>query len=439
MTYSQDKLTKSEIDTVLICKVAKGTERLSLEKKFQQDLDAVFSAWFNTYLDEIFSYDFQEIIQELYKDAVGSSSLPSQQFEYFKASVYLFFGKIEKPPINNIREVIRKYWWKAFDFGINSALLSLGFMRKSLDDVDFDLNNSEVEASGEQHIVESTKQITDSRINLAKAFVVLNIFNKGNSIQSTMSGLSNLAHSPWRSLRIATTEFQNGVGYGRHEMFSRSGCTEKKRVTVGDSRVRPKHRADEQAGWIPMEWVFPASGVMYVGQGVDGIRCRCVQQCRGNEDSILSPWDGGGTSDDLFLYEEAGVKMYAGKQVFKDNKILYTQTKTDRARNLVAKVTPKFTSSLDKSFNKLKAGGGLFNYDTTKLKIVDYVKRGIPVDIPSVFSFNGEPTFGTGAEVYGALKEIGLLVLLYSLTKANFEQFAKEYDLSKKEPERYEK
>ena len=52
-----------------------------------------------------------------------------------------------------------------------------------------------------------------------------------------------------------------------------NGATEKERITAGDDKVRDTHSEDADAGRIPIDEPYPASGEMWPGE--KDINCRC--------------------------------------------------------------------------------------------------------------------------------------------------------------------
>jgi uncharacterized protein with gpF-like domain len=74
---------------------------------------------------------------------------------------------------------------------------------------------------------------------------------------------------------IDRTERHRANQYSYNEFAKKAGATYKQRVTAGDDRVRDTHTEDAEAGWVPIEEDYPASGEAFPGS--DDINCRCSQ------------------------------------------------------------------------------------------------------------------------------------------------------------------
>ncbi len=80
--------------------------------------------------------------------------------------------------------------------------------------------------------------------------------------------------SKTRSKLIAQTETNTALSTGSFDRMKAMGVTGKQWITVGDSKVRPAHQRNEEAGVIPIDQPFP-DGSMIV-PGVDPFGCRCT-------------------------------------------------------------------------------------------------------------------------------------------------------------------
>jgi len=82
--------------------------------------------------------------------------------------------------------------------------------------------------------------------------------------------------SPARFRRIKRTESHTALEKGGYNYAVGYGAKYKRQNTVGDSRVRPSHRAAQAEGWIQVDKAFVSTGRMVA----DDINCRCYLSYR---------------------------------------------------------------------------------------------------------------------------------------------------------------
>lgn len=85
-----------------------------------------------------------------------------------------------------------------------------------------------------------------------------------------------------RATTIARTETVGALNEGEHLAALESGVMQSKRwLSQRDGKVRPDHKADDAAGWIPIADTYPNSGLDYPHQpgapAEQVINCRCSQ------------------------------------------------------------------------------------------------------------------------------------------------------------------
>lgn len=96
------------------------------------------------------------------------------------------------------------------------------------------------------------------------------------------------AEDPWvfsksRATLIAVNEIGRAYGWANHEPaveLQREGYVLQKFWTTShDDRVRPRHKANEAADWIPLDTAFPGTFDQFA-PSTNEIRCRCTSTHR---------------------------------------------------------------------------------------------------------------------------------------------------------------
>jgi len=93
--------------------------------------------------------------------------------------------------------------------------------------------------------------------------VIVEAVRNGDSYTRTAERLRELYEfSPGRAHRIAVFEIGNAYEAGRElaarEMVVQGLQIEKAWISAGDQKVRPAHRENQAAGWIPLDYPFPS-------------------------------------------------------------------------------------------------------------------------------------------------------------------------------------
>jgi len=115
--------------------------------------------------------------------------------------------------------------------------------------------------------------VTKEAINRA----IVNAVANGHSYTRTAETLAKMFEfSPGRAKRIAVYEigsaYEQGKKMAAREMEAAGLRMEKKWQSVGDDRVRPAHRENQGAGWLPIDDTFPSGDdIPPADPG-----CRCV-------------------------------------------------------------------------------------------------------------------------------------------------------------------
>lgn len=123
----------------------------------------------------------------------------------------------------------------------------------------------------------------DGDLNLADATrrrvreLTARTVREGESLQTLARSLrEDLAFSRSRADMVARTETAEALSEGGHQAAVQQGRDEKRWVTQGDDRVEADCLANEAAGWIPIDDLFP-TGKFRTPQHV---RCRCKTSWR---------------------------------------------------------------------------------------------------------------------------------------------------------------
>lgn len=107
--------------------------------------------------------------------------------------------------------------------------------------------------------------------------VIVNAVEKGHSYTRTAEALKSMYEfSAGRAKRIAVYEigasYEQGKKMAAQDMAAAGLRMEKKWLSVGDDKVRPAHRENQLAGWIPMDELFPSGDDITPSDP----GCRCV-------------------------------------------------------------------------------------------------------------------------------------------------------------------
>jgi SPP1 gp7 family putative phage head morphogenesis protein len=95
---------------------------------------------------------------------------------------------------------------------------------------------------------------------------------RGESLQALAKSLrEDFAFSRSRADMVARTETATALGQGQRQVAAQRGDDEKRWFSQGDERVTAECRANEAAGWVPIDQPFP-SGRDTIPQHP---RCRC--------------------------------------------------------------------------------------------------------------------------------------------------------------------
>ena len=107
---------------------------------------------------------------------------------------------------------------------------------------------------------------------------VAETIEKGESIGTLTSKLkTDFAFSPEKAKLIARTETATALGRGQMDAAKSEGRDEKRWITSGDALVADECLINEEVGWIPVDYGFPATGVDTIPEHPN---CRCVVQYR---------------------------------------------------------------------------------------------------------------------------------------------------------------
>jgi len=293
----------------------------------------------------------------------------------------------------------------------------------------FKLTNQKVIVENQSQIATVTNKITETLVTSGTYHIITSLRRTDlpllkqlpqnvGATNSIIGGLASMGFSDWKARQIAVTTVQQAVGKARSDMANNSGVQYKQRVTIGDMRVRPKHAQDESYGYIPMTSPYPASRVMYVGEGIDGLNCRCVEQYTLDK-SLVTVWDGG-ELDSTFdgYYEEDGFMMYGGKRVYENKggvKFIQDRSET-RRRNRVVQPNARLGKSI-------KDGLSRRTPDADPALLQRAIDKGLPLRMPSVFERNDDVYFDHGVTIFNYLIQAEYYYALFSVGDDFFNRY----------------
>jgi len=313
--YSDEALVNhySELSSkVFIMKAVSQGLRIRLEREFTRQVNKLLSSWYSAVSKELLDDGY---LQSAYLQASRlKTALPIKNQRRVDSRRMLNDLLIPMYQLNKHSEYVlkakalyRKWLLIFYELGAITALDSMGFnatsrlvesTKKRLDvskaaPVIFELTDEEIKFHLENRVIRFGAGLSDDIINDARQLIFNNIYLDNKAVRD-VAALIERGHGiiGWRALKIARTEAQAGFSSAMYDMFERSGVKYHTWRTVGDSRVRPQHVANEIAGPIPIGTPFP-SGQYHPGDGVLSINCRCALQADLSDKRILiQPWNG---------------------------------------------------------------------------------------------------------------------------------------------------
>jgi hypothetical protein len=140
----------------------------------------------------------------------------------------------------------------------------------------FNLENPRAVSWAAGHAAEQVRRINDATKEGINR-VIVNAVENGHSYTRTAEALRSMYEfSPGRAKRIAVYEigsaYEQGKKMAAQELTAAGLQMEKKWQSAGDDRVRPTHRENQAAGWIPMDELFPSGDDIPPADS----GCRCV-------------------------------------------------------------------------------------------------------------------------------------------------------------------
>ena len=295
--------------------------RISLERKFQQELYTQFRVFFK---DAARYLDNSGYLNLILRQSHAIQRIPFRdRKKVIQKSLDSIFNTRELGALlqlDSFREFSSIYskWFRVmYELGAVTALRSMGvradsnlvestfrhevFKQGGREDeaiiaaILFGLSDEEIIFALNNRSILFTQGSAREFIKLIRSIVNNNIYlrtgvNTPFSQQQLAEAISQNTEIPlWKSQLIVTTETQQSFSFGMNDTFRRSGIKKHTWWSVGDNRVRPAHRLNDGVT-VQIGQLFP-SGQLHTGDGPLAINCRChtTAEFMG---IIITPWSG---------------------------------------------------------------------------------------------------------------------------------------------------
>ena len=116
------------------------------------------------------------------------------------------------------------------------------------------------------------KGITDTVFKEVKHQIGTGIANEETILElsNRVKGLFKETYKN-RAVTVARTESSSAISHATQLTYKAKGVKLREWLVVGDSKTRPTHQTNADAGPLPIDVPFPGTGEMYPGE----INCRC--------------------------------------------------------------------------------------------------------------------------------------------------------------------
>lgn len=288
------KLTSSEYQFEQALRLAKGSERNRRVDFWTLLLNDSINAWYKDMLNKWLKAGIASFVQDEYADYIIWSNSIKNQADRTRMLLRIIDGwtsEIDLSYPHSFYKTVLSESKEAYVKGAESALEAMGYLVKAVE-ATFTLTNEEILFQIEENARNATRSTSSSLIKSTQRQLIQEVFIDGKSVNGVIDSIADSGVPYWKAKQISETEYQKGLGTARHEMYGRSGVRHKRWISVGDRRVRPAHRANEDQDWIPFNDLYQ-NGARHVGDGPSSINCRCVEEADLSDPNILlEPWDG---------------------------------------------------------------------------------------------------------------------------------------------------